>query len=374
MKKKKIMVAGHISLDITPEFRNSPTQKFSKVLQQGKLTNVGTAQMTLGGAVSNTGLALHKLGADVVLTAKIGTDMFGDIISKKLESHGCPMHLIRDENGETSYTIVIAPKGSDRAFLHDSGSNHTFCTEDLNWEEIKKVDYFHFGYPTLMRRFYENEGEELLNLYRTLKEFGITTSLDLTAVDPESEAGKCNWEKILRKVLPYVDFFVPSIEELGYMIDQERYQKWQDIAEGEDIVSILSLKNDVRPLAEKVLSFGCRALLLKCGAAGMYLKTSGKEKILQADPDLEGWEDIELFEDSFVPDRILSGTGAGDTSIGAFLYAAMQGCTPKESVEYAAATGACCVSTYDTISGLKSFPELREKIQKGWEKQKIIKE
>lgn len=374
MKKKKIMVAGHISLDITPEFRNSPTQKFSKVLQQGKLTNVGTAQMTLGGAVSNTGLALHKLGADVVLTAKIGTDMFGDIISKKLESHGCPMHLIRDENGETSYTIVIAPKGSDRAFLHDSGSNHTFCTEDLNWEEIKKVDYFHFGYPTLMRRFYENEGEELLNLYRTLKEFGITTSLDLTAVDPESEAGKCNWEKILRKVLPYVDFFVPSIEELGYMIDQERYQKWQDIAEGEDIVSILSLKNDVRPLAEKVLSFGCRAILLKCGAAGMYLKTSGKEKILQADPDLEGWEDIEIFEDSFVPDRILSGTGAGDTSIGAFLYAAMQGCTPKESVEYAAATGACCVSTYDTISGLKSFPELREKIQKGWEKQKIIKE
>lgn len=374
MKKKKIMVAGHISLDITPEFRNSPTQKFSKVLQQGKLTNVGTAQMTLGGAVSNTGLALHKLGADVVLTAKIGTDMFGDIISKKLESHGCPMHLIRDENGETSYTIVIAPKGSDRAFLHDSGSNHTFCTEDLNWEEIKKVDYFHFGYPTLMRRFYENEGEELLNLYRTLKEFGITTSLDLTAVDPESEAGKCNWEKILRKVLPYVDFFVPSIEELGYMIDQERYQKWQDMAEGEDIVSILSLKNDVRPLAEKVLSFGCRAILLKCGAAGMYLKTSGKEKILQADPDLEGWEDIEIFEDSFVPDRILSGTGAGDTSIGAFLYAAMQGCTPKESVEYAAATGACCVSTYDTISGLKSFPELREKIQKGWEKQKIIKE
>ena len=82
MKKKKIMVAGHISLDITPEFRNSPTQKFSKVLQQGKLTNVGTAQMALGGAVSNTGLALHKLGADVVLTAKIGTDLFGDIISK----------------------------------------------------------------------------------------------------------------------------------------------------------------------------------------------------------------------------------------------------------------------------------------------------
>ena len=54
MKKKKIMVAGHISLDITPEFHNSGTQKFSEILRQGKLVNVGPAQMTLGGAVSNT--------------------------------------------------------------------------------------------------------------------------------------------------------------------------------------------------------------------------------------------------------------------------------------------------------------------------------
>ena len=89
MKKKKIMVAGHISLDITPEFHNSGTQKFSEILRQGKLVNVGPAQMTLGGAVSNTGLALQKLGADVILTAKIGTDLFGDIMMKKLEEYGC---------------------------------------------------------------------------------------------------------------------------------------------------------------------------------------------------------------------------------------------------------------------------------------------
>ena len=374
MRKKKIMVAGHISLDITPEFQNSGTQKFSEILRQGKLINVGPAQMALGGAVSNTGLALDRLGADVVLTAKIGTDLFGDIMMKKLEEYGCTMHLIRDEAGVTSYTIVLAPKGSDRAFLHDPGSNHTFCTEDLHWEEMKQADYFHFGYPTLMRRFYENGGAELLKLYQTVKDAGLTSSLDLAAVDPDSEAGQCDWESILKQVLPYVDFFVPSIEELAYMIDRNKYQEWQERARGEDIVSILSLSKDVKPLAEKALSYGCGAVLLKCGAAGMYLKTSGKERMKTVDADLEGWDNVELFEDSFVPERILSGTGAGDTSIAAFLYAAMQGCTPKESVEYAAATGACCVSTYDTISGLKSFPELREKIEAGWKKQKMIKE
>lgn len=207
-----------------------------------------------------------------------------------------------------------------------------------------------------------------------MKQMGLTTSLDLAAIDPESEAGKCDWDKILKKVLPYVDFFVPSIEELGYILDYERYEKWQEQAGGEDIVSILSLSEDVRPLTEKALSYGCGGVLLKCGAAGMYLKTAGKDRIQTADPDLQGWENTELFEDSFVPDRILSGTGAGDTSIAAFLYAAMQGYSPKESLEYAAATGACCVSTYDTVSGLKSFTEIREKIRNGWEKQTLIKE
>lgn len=374
MKKKKIIVAGHISLDITPAFQNSGSQKFSDILRQGKLVNVGPAQISPGGAVSNTGLALHQLGAEVVLAAKIGTDLFGEILMREVGAYGCPMHMIRDEQGETSYTIVLAPKGSDRAFLHNPGCNHTFKPSDLDWEEIRQADYFHFGYPTLMRRFYEEEGAGLAEMYERLKSYGLTTSLDLTAVDPESEAGKCDWKKILKRVLPYVDFFVPSVEELGYMMDLERCRDWQDRAAGDDIVSVLSLKKDIRPLAETVLSYGCGAVLLKCGAAGMYLRTAGKERMRQADPDLREWEETELFEHSFVPERILSGTGAGDTSIAAFLYAAMQGCSPGESVQYAAATGACCVSTYDAISGLKSFAELKGKIAGGWEKQKMIRE
>lgn len=52
---------------------------------------------------------------------------------------------------------------------------------------------------------------------------GLTTSLDLVAVDPDSEAAGMDWARILERVLPYVDFFVPSIEELGYMLDRPLY-------------------------------------------------------------------------------------------------------------------------------------------------------
>jgi len=34
----------------------------------------------------------------------------------------------------------------------------------------------------------------------------------------------------------------------------------------------------------------------------------------------------------------------------------------------AAATGASCVAAYDALSGLKSFEELKKKIEEGWEK------
>ncbi len=363
--KKKVVVAGHISLDITPVFKNSGGQKFSALLRPGKLLRVGKAQVSTGGAVSNTGLGLHALGGDVLLMAKVGNDDFGLILKEKIRQSGCDSSIPAVEGESTSYTVVIAPKGFDRFFLHDPGCNDTFCCGDVDFEQVAGAAHFHFGYPTLMRRFYQNEGEELVELFRRVKELSLTTSLDLTAVDPDSEAAGCDWEKILASVLPYVDFFVPSIEELGYMLDKELYDKWQEKAGGEDITSILSLNEDVEVLADRALKLGAKTVLLKCGAAGMYLKTS-------AGHFMEGWSGIACFQNSFVPDKILSATGAGDTSIAAFIKAMLEGLRPEECLELAAATGASCVTAYDAVSGLLPFETLKEKIQKGWEQQKII--
>lgn len=371
---KKITVAGHITLDITPAFHNPEGQKFSDILRPGKLIHVGDAVLSPGGVVTNTGLGLWKLGAEPVLIGKIGADLFGDIVEKKLDVPGCRTELIRSAEDSTSYSMVIAPRGSDRVFLHNPASNDTFTCDDIDWDVVKETDYFHFGYPPLMRQFHLEEGAELLKLFRTAKGLGLVTSLDMAAVDPASEAGRCDWDRLLRKVLPYVDLFVPSVEELGYMLDRERYDRWQKLAAGDDIVSVLSLKDDVEPLAAQALSYGCKVVLLKCGAAGMYLKTGSKDLVEEAGLDPEAWGDVEWFEKSYVPDCILSGTGAGDTSIAAFLKAVMDGCTPRESAQYAAATGACCVTAYDAISGLKTFEELRARIDGGWEKQSLIKE
>ncbi len=83
---------------------------------------------------------------------------------------------------------------------------------------------------------------------------------------------------------------------------------------------------------------------------------------------MDEWAGKEGFERSFVPERILSGTGAGDTSIAAFLVSALEGAGLKEAAQMATATGASCVAAYDALSGLKPLAELRQKIENGWTK------
>lgn len=370
---KKVVVAGHISLDITPVFRNSGRQKLLELFRPGKLMRVGKAEICTGGAVSNTGLGLHALGTDVLLMAKVGEDDFGWILKEKIRQSGCESCITEAPGEATSYTVVLAPKGLDRFFLHDPGCNDTFCCKDVDFGKVSGASHFHFGYPTLMRKFYRKDGEELVELFRRVKELGLTTSLDLAAVDPDSEAAGCDWRHILASVLPYVDFFVPSIEELGYLLDRELYDKWQEKAGADDITSILSLSEDVAVLAGQALELGTKAVLLKCGAAGMYLKTAPDHVFTETLPLLKEWGGISCFQNSFAPDCILSTTGAGDTSIAAFIKAMLDGLSPLECLELAAATGASCVTAYDAVSGLLPFETLKEKIGNGWKQQEIIR-
>lgn len=348
----KIIVAGHICLDITPVFSSEKAQPLSSVLIPGKLVQMKDVNISTGGAVANTGLALKVLGADVELMGKVGDDEFGQIVLDRLKRYGAEEGMIVSEDSGTSYSIVIAPPGTDRIFLHNPGANDTFRAEDLDLDRIAGASHFHFGYPPIMRHMYEDEGEELAGIFRRVKEAGLTTSLDMAAVDPDSDAGKADWGKILEKVLPYVDYFVPSAEELCFMADRPRYEEWLTRAAGGDVTLVISVEEDIRPLAQKVLRMGASSLLIKCGAPGMYF-TDGKR---------------ERFERSYKPERVLSGTGAGDTSIAAFLKARMEGRSIEESLHLAAATGASCVEAYDALGGLRSFEELERRIKEGWEK------
>ena len=370
--KKRAICAGHVCLDITPSIPDTGARRIEDWLRPGKLLDVGAAVVSPGGSVTNTGLCMKKLGVDISLMGKVGNDELGDMLALLFAQYGVEDSLIRQSGVTTSYSVILAIPGLDRVFLHNSGANHVFFADDIPWDKVEGAALVHFGYPTVMRSMYQNDGEELLALMRRVHEAGAATSLDMSSIDPDSEAGRVDWAKLLERVLPHVDFFEPSVEELCFMLDPETLSNWQRRANGGDVCEVLRLEEDILPLAERCMALGPKALLLKCGAPGLCFQSADVEALRGIPPrlglDADAWGGRRFFEASYLPDRVVSGTGAGDTSIGAFLTAVLNGSDPEWAVKLAAATGASCVSKADSLSGIPSLAELEARIRKGWKK------
>lgn len=365
MFSKKVAVAGHICLDITPLFPAGKSGRPDELLVPGTLLRMEGADVHTGGAVANTGLAMKKLGADVRLMGKVGDDAFGRMILDILAQHGCDSErgMIVSHGAVTSYSVVLAIPGIDRIFLHAPGANDSFGCEDIDLAGLKDVSLFHFGYPPLMRRMYEKNGEELIRLFRTVKGLGIVTSLDMAAVDPRSEAGTVDWRTVLEQLMPYVDLFLPSAEELCYMLDRNRWAEWT--SRSGELTDTLDIERDIKPLADTLIDLGAGTVVIKCGAPGLYYRTGNAERLIPLCRRLElpekDWINKEGFQKGFQPEKLRSATGAGDTSIAAFLTAMLEGRSLEECMRLAAATGAACVEAYDALSGIMPFPELEKR-------------
>jgi sugar/nucleoside kinase (ribokinase family) len=365
---KSCIVAGHICLDVIPTLLS--TGDFEATFRPGRLLEAGPVVISTGGAVSNTGLALHKLGINTQLMGKIGQDMYGQAILEVIKSHG-DEHLgqgMRIVSGEaSSYTIILNPPNIDRIFIHCPGPNETFGADDVNYKLVQQADLFHFGYPPLLKRMYEHEGAELVKMFRQAKATGVTTSLDMAMPDPTSPAGRANWPAILKTVLPFVDLFVPNVEEILLLLYPDLFKA---VSTGATPIS----PTLVSKIAADLLELGAKVVMLKAGHQGLYLRTSAETRLAdlgRARPDnLARWANREFWVPVFQT-QVVGTTGAGDATVAGFLSALLRNLIPTEAVTVAAAVGACNVEAADALGGLRSWEETWARIEAGWPRQKL---
>ena len=363
------VAAGHLCLDIFPSFGQLPQGNFESVFQPGRLIQVGAAQFSTGGPASNTGLALQRLGVPTRLVAKVGADHLGRILLELVSQKGLDLiqGIAVDPTAVTSYSVIISPKDTDRIILHCPGANDTFVAEDISYEMVNQAALFHFGYPPIMRQMYINNGRKLVELMQRAKETGVTTSLDMAYPDPMTESGQADWPLILKSVLPFVDIFLPSFEELLFVLRRELFDQLSARGALLDQITPALLQD----ISNELLEMGVKIVVIKLGSKGLYLRTAAEAAIKnlgRACPlDWKSWCDRELWAPCFKVD-VVGTTGSGDTTIAGFLSALLRHNAPEEVITMAVAVGACNVETVDALSGLRSWEDTLARVKAGWER------
>ena len=344
-----IVVAGHICLDVIPEFLSG-----GLALLPGGLTQMGPVAFAAGGGVANVGLVLGKLGVPAKLIAKVGDDLFGKTIAHLL--HPVTASLAVGPDDATSYSVVISPPGFDRHFLHHPGCNDTFSPTEIDPDVALGATFFYFGYPPLMREVYADGGAALAELLGSLRARGVATAVDMALPDPESVSGRVDWRAFLQRVLPHVDVFVPSLAEAAYMLGPGAP------VEAGDVLASPYLHD----LTGQLLAMGAPIAGLKLGEQGLYLRTADRAR-LEASPISvpPAWAERELWSPAFAA-TVVDTVGAGDALYAGLLTAIIEGLSLEDAASVATATGSCSVEASGVLGGVRSWEETLARISGGW--------
>ncbi len=323
---RSALVAGHVCVDLVPGLSAMPT------IGPGELVEVGPLGVYAGGCVANTGGDLAALGARVQVVGDAGDDELGALLVRMLAARGARTDQVRLIAGQsTSYSLVLQPPGEDRSFWHHVGANAAF---DGCGFSLTGVDLLHVGYPSLLPVLVASGGAALEALLARARAAGLSTSLDLAVLDPASPAGREDWPALLARVLPLVDIFTPSLDDLrsALRLDISRTQA------------------DLRRTAGQILDLGPAVVMLTAGAFGLQLSTADPSRLARAgavfanDPVRQTqWSDHDLFVPA-PPVPVRTTVGAGDAATAGLLYGLLADLDPLASLQLAARTAASRVS------------------------------
>jgi sugar/nucleoside kinase (ribokinase family) len=161
--------------------------------------------ITVAGTAGGTSVDLAKLGAEVFAMGAIGEDEIGNFLLGTMQRYGINTDCLKRKPGvQTSSTMLPIRPNGDRPALHVTGANGELIWEDLDLDIIAAADFLHMGGTSLLPNF---DGEPTRKVLEFAKQNGVTTTFDLVAIQ------RPDLLDLVEPCLPYVDYFMPSLEE-----------------------------------------------------------------------------------------------------------------------------------------------------------------
>ena len=307
-KKIDCLVAGTCVVDFL--VRPIPLEEPIGV---GKLIHAQPIEATTGGIVSNSGIALARLGMNVSAFSCVGDDSWATILREAYARAGVDSSALHvHPTCGTSATAVLIDKNSDHSFVYYGGASEMMDRKMVldNLDLFARSRMALLGYYSLM----PNLEHDLPETLERIRQTGCRTALD--------SAGDGGTLEPLDRILPHLDVYVPSY---GEAVPQ-------------------SGEKDPEKILEVFRDCGTEALLgVKLGEKGALLSPR-KGSYLEVKPVA-------------APGPVVDTTGAGDSFYAGLLTGLLRGMSAADAGRLGAAAGACCVTGLGASAGLRSFEE-----------------
>jgi sugar/nucleoside kinase (ribokinase family) len=301
IKMADLVCVGLTTLDILGRTIESiPEKGKTQLIEQIRLTPAGTA----AGAALNAA----KLGMHAALVAAIGQDDMGSFVESALKKIGVDTsHMQHRTDAPTSSTILVIDSDGHRPNWHAVGAAILLEIDAKLREFIVSAPYIHWAAGALLFL----DGQPGADILKSAKERGATVSCDFIAPNEGTLSA-------LEAILPYCDYFLPSMEEA------------MEIAG----------TNTPEETSAFYMARGAKSCVFKWGSRGCWL-ADGKRQML-----------IPAFKVAAVDT-----TGCGDAFCGGFITAVSKGWDIEKSCRFASATAALVATGLGSDAGVVNLEE-----------------
>jgi ribokinase len=135
MKIPQIVVVGSVNADMVVKSERIPAP--------GETVTGGQFVMAAGGKGANQAVAAARLGAEVVLVAKVGRDMFGDQSVANYKKEGILTDcVVRDAENATGVALIMVDGQGENLISVASGANHALTPQEVEQaaQHIRSAD------------------------------------------------------------------------------------------------------------------------------------------------------------------------------------------------------------------------------------------
>jgi sugar/nucleoside kinase (ribokinase family) len=279
----------------------------------GGLVALNSLQLTTGGNVCNTGIAMAKLGVQVAAAGVVGDDVLGKAVTDLLQSAGLDtLCVFTRREHQTSATVVAVEPGGERCFFHTPGVTPLVDADTFRdcfpvFRQCRWVQVGYFGLlPTLT--------PQLPMVLRDFREYSPETKVALDTVNPPAAP------ELLWPILPFVDLFAPSRTEAAALTGAS-----------DPVRMAAAFRRHMSPAA---------MVAIKLDADGCYVESPSGGAFVSA-----------------YPIRVVDTTGAGDTWFAGLLTGLIRGMDVAQAAKLANCVAADCCTALGASAGVRSYDE-----------------